>query len=253
MLHEMQQAFLDGVFRGDKSAVLDHIVDDGVIGAARRFSIYNDNAYISLSKTLAVHFPVVERLVGEAFFRYAAHEYIKAHPPRVPQLLAYGDRFPGFIAAFEPAQSVPYLADVAGLEWARNAALFAADAAPVNADALRTYPADRYGDLRFDLHPTARWISSPWPIQAIWLANQEETVPRVNIQQGGESVLVVRPGHKVINTAISAGDAALLARLAEGQTLDEATNAALATEPDFDLQGALVGHLKRGTFIGAHL
>jgi hypothetical protein len=253
MLREMQQAFLNGVFAGDKACALDHIVDDGQIGAARRFSIYHDNAFISLGKTLAVHFPVIERLVGEAFFRYAAHEYIRAHPPRVPQLLAYGDGFAEFIGAFEPARSVPYLGDVARLEWARNEALFAADAPPINADALRAYPADRYGDLKFELHPTVRWVGSPWPIQTIWQANQEETVPRVDVHAGGETALVLRPGHKVINVAITAGDAAMMEALKAGRTLEEAADVGTGIDTGFDLQAALVGHLKRGTFISATL
>ena len=43
----------------------------------------------------------------------------------------YGDDFADFIAAFEPAPELPYLADVARLEAARTRAYHAADAAPL--------------------------------------------------------------------------------------------------------------------------
>ena len=52
----------------------------------------------------ARRFPAVERLVGEEFFAGMAREFVMAHPPRSPLLLTYGDEFPDFIAAFEPAR-----------------------------------------------------------------------------------------------------------------------------------------------------
>jgi len=44
---------------------------------------------------------------------------------RAAALAEYGDGFADFLAGFAPAQSLPYLADVARLEWAINAAYHA--------------------------------------------------------------------------------------------------------------------------------
>ena len=63
-------------------------------------------------------FPVVCRLVDHPFFAYAAHEFLRDHPPRSRCLAEYGGGFPDFLAAFEPCSSLPYLADVARFEWA---------------------------------------------------------------------------------------------------------------------------------------
>lgn len=252
MLRDLQSAFLEGVF-GDANEAALGAIDDDEIGAKRRFSIYRDNTFISLRKVLSACFPAVERLVGERFFAYSAREFVKDHPPRVPQMLAYGDTFPGFLDRFPPAASVPYLGDVARLEWARNEALFAADAPTLGAEALKAYPTEQYGDLRFYLHPTVRRVTSRYPIQSIWQANQQDKVARVDVNGGGEQVLVLRPSHKVIAIAIEPGDNALLASLGRGDSLDVAAERALGIDGGFDLQAALVAHLKRGSFSGVNL
>ena len=63
--------------------------------------------------------------------------FVREQPPRSPLLAIYGDEFADFIAAFEPARELPYLADVARLEAARTRAYHAADATPLDAGRLR--------------------------------------------------------------------------------------------------------------------
>ncbi len=82
--------------------------------------------------------PSIERLVGEDFFKGAASLFIGAsssHPR--PVLIEYGEAFPAFLESFEPARGLPYLADVARLEWLRHAAYHAADRVPLAAPGPR--------------------------------------------------------------------------------------------------------------------
>ncbi len=251
MLRELQDAFRRGVLEGDDAAACALITADA-IPAERRLAIYRNNTFGSLVTVLQAAFPVVCRLVGEPFFRQAAAAFVRAAPPRVPQLLAYGDGFPGFIASFPPARPLPYLADTARLEWARQEALFAADAAPLAPAALAAVPAEAVAGVAFDLHPSARLVTSRFPVLRIWQANQpgNATVPRVDVSAGGEAVLVLRPDGAVHNHPLSPGDLALLRALGDGAPLAVAAASAAAAEPGFDLQHALAGHLTRGTFTG---
>jgi hypothetical protein len=86
---------------------------------ARRFAVYRNNVMVSLIDALADSFPVTQALVGEEFFRAMAGVFARAHPPRSPVMAHYGDGFAGFIEDFQPAASLPYLADVARLEMLR--------------------------------------------------------------------------------------------------------------------------------------
>src|SRR5690606_15015602 len=89
---------------------------------ARRFAVYRNNVVVGLVNALAARFPALQRIVGEEFFRAMAQLYVRAHPPRSRLLMEYGDGFADFIAAFEPAAELPYLADIARLEAARTRA-----------------------------------------------------------------------------------------------------------------------------------
>ncbi|NQD95269.1 DUF2063 domain-containing protein, partial [Pseudomonas sp. CrR25] len=119
-----------------------------------RFAVYRNNVFSSLVGALADSFPVVQQLVGEAFFGAMARVYVHRSPPRSPLLLHYGDDFPTFIEGFEPAGSLPYLADVARLERLRSRAYHAADSPSLDADAIARVLAapDQLPGIRFQLH-----------------------------------------------------------------------------------------------------
>ena len=120
---------------------------------ARRFAVYRNNVVVGLRKALKSRFPAVEKITGEEFFAAMAQIFVTEQPPRSPLLATYGDEFPAFIAAFEPARELPYLADVARLEAARTRAYHAADATPLGAEHFAALDADTLGAIRIDLHP----------------------------------------------------------------------------------------------------
>lgn len=250
MLRDLQHAFRRGVLSGeDNPDALTYIAPDH-IGPGQRFGIYRNNTTASLIGVLMAAYPVVTRLVGEQFFRHAARAYVRANPPLAPQLLAYGDDFSTFLDGFEPAQSVPYLSDVARLEWARQQAYFSADSTPLSPQSLQAVPADAYAGLVFILHPSVRLVASRFPVQRIWEVNQAagDSVERVDLKSGPERVLVLRPLRTVLARLLSSGDFALVTAIGSGASLSQAAGDALAAEPSFDLQGALAAHLQHGTF-----
>ena len=261
MLREMQTAFRDGVFGPDATAACGFIAP-GAIPPDRRFAIYRSNTLISLTDTLIGAFPAVYRVLGDHVFRIAAARYIRRQPPRVPQLLSYGDAFPAFLDTFAPARDHGFVADLARLEWARQAALFAPDAEPLTPAALQAVPADAYPGLRFILHPSVRIVDSVFPVQRIWETARmaDGAVTDGAVTDGGvpaskeaaagdgETVLVNRPQLAVAMRRLGAGDAALVSAIRAGATLAAAAEAAADAAPGFDLQQALLGHLNQCSF-----
>ncbi len=96
--------------------------------------------------------------------------FIRAEPPARPQLFGYGAGFPAFLERSIEAAALPWLADVARLEWAREEAYYATDAAPLALTALASIPVERYPELRFEPHPSLRLICSAGPIFTLWQA-----------------------------------------------------------------------------------
>src|SRR5467141_1834386 len=138
---------------------------------ARRFAVYRNNVAVGLVKALKSRFPVVEKIVGEEFFAGMARVFVMKRPPRSPLLATYGDEFAAFIAAFEPARELAYLADVARLEAARTRAYHATDATPVDVGQLAALDAYTVGGIRVDMHPSTEIVRSPHPIVTIWAMN----------------------------------------------------------------------------------
>src|SRR5260370_25823441 len=129
---------------------------------------------MGLGKALKSRFPVVEKIVGEEFFAAMARVFVLKQPPRSPLLAIYGDEFAAFIATFEPARELPYLADVARLEAARTHFYHAADAAPLDARQLATLDTCDVGSIRIDMHPSVGIVRSPYPIAAFCATNRAD-------------------------------------------------------------------------------
>jgi len=231
--------------RGE-AAALDGLVPD----AARRLTVHRTTIDAGLGANLAGAFPALRRVVGAMIFAQLSADFIAKHPPREPVLSAYGRGFPAFIAAQPIAASLPYLHDLARLEWERQESFHAADAAPLDAGHLRNDP-DALATMRLRVHPAARVLSSPFPIHRIWRLNQADVetkdIPSVDMTVA-EHVAVTRPAAEVVTRQISLADATLVRAIAGGASLSEAVEAAFAVSHDFDVTQALAGHFANGTF-----
>jgi hypothetical protein len=216
----------------------------------RRFGVYRNNVYASLIDVLQARFPVVSRLVGEEFFRAMARVYIEKEAPRSAVLLRYGTSFPSFVVSFPPAQSVPYLADIAALEWAWHAAYHAADAAPLALDELASV-ADQAGDAVLKLHPSLGLINSAFPIVTIYELHAEtRDPPQTKLEAEAEDALVLRPDLDVEIRRLPPGAATFIETLRDGRSIGEAAAAAFETAPSFDLEANLAGLMTSRAIIG---
>jgi hypothetical protein len=193
---------------------------------------------------------VVERLLGEEFFAGMARAYIDGDPPRSPVLLAYGEGFAAFLHDFEPVADLPYLPDVARVEWLVHRAYNAADHIPLDTRALSKIPAKSIGALRFRLSPSLGTITSAYPIYTIWRANTHDaTVAHIGPDAGPECVLVIRADLDVELIRISPTAAAFIAALSRGETLSRA--ATIAEESgDFRLDLTLAMMIRHGAIAG---
>jgi len=249
MLRDLQTDFAAALF--DERPEMSARVRAGKFPAAQHLQVYRNNVVESLTGALRAVYPVIEKLVGDGFFRYAAHEYLRAHRPRSGNLHDFGDALADFLAGFAPAAQLPYLSDVARLEWAWHRAFHAADAPAFDFARLGAIPAERHESLRFVLHPSAHLLASPFPVVRIFEINQEGYAgdTSVDLAEGGVHALVIRRGLTVTVEPLAIGEAEWLTALAEQQPLGVALQAALAAQPEFDLTATLAGHLQSGTLV----
>jgi hypothetical protein len=216
--------------------------------AASRYDIYRNNVTVSLIDALAAIFPATQRITGAEFFRAMARFHIRATPPTSPLLFEYGHDFPDFIARYEHAQSVPWLADVARIERAWLDAYHAADMETLNPQALAAIPPERLLNAVFVPHSAVRIVRSEFPAVAIFAAGRAgETLDPVEAT-APEDALITRPGLEVIVRHLPAGGAIFLARLISRKTLGEAATAAVEADASFDLPANIAGMIEAGVF-----
>ena len=243
---------------GFAAALLDPTlaVPQGLVGpdrepSVKRFAVYRNNVIVGLTEALQANFPAVRRIVGEDFFQAMARAYVALAPPNTPILLDYGAGFANFIAAFEPAASLPYLPDVARIERAWTEAYHAPEAVPLGPEALSSITSDRVADTCFTVHPTVRIVRSRFPALTIWRMNVDDgTLGPVDLEAGGEDVLLLRPAAAVEVRLMPSGGAEFLAALMSGKSLAEAAKSAMNAHSLFDLSANLAALISAGIFVG---
>ena len=181
---------------------------------ARRFAVYRNNVQQGLSKALAARFPVVERLVGAPFFAAMARVFAAQHPPKGPVLAEWGEGFAAFLAGFPPVAKLPYLPDVARLEWLRGLAFNAADAPVADPAGLAQIAPER---LILRLAPCVLAFDARFPAVSLWQANQPGAAARP-LPPGPEFALVARtPDFALITEPLSPPMHRVLRALLAGQ------------------------------------
>jgi len=249
MLAELQNAMRDVSLGGDAAVLAPAIIGDG-FAAEQRLNIHRNNTTILLSDALAATYSVVYKLVGEDFFNAVARLFVRAQPPRSPCLFEYGMGFADFLATLPAAQGLPYLADIARLEWCWNEAFHALDVAPLTSVDLADVAPQSYGDLVFTPNPSLRLLASPFPIKEIWDVNQCGANPdaSVNLDEGPQSLAVLRPRGSVEMIELSPGGFIFTEQLARGASLEQAFVTASNAEAQFDPSSTLTVLITAGAF-----
>ncbi|EZP34798.1 DUF692 family multinuclear iron-containing protein [Janthinobacterium lividum] len=231
-----QQAFAMALL--DTAATLPSFAGESV---PQRYSLYRGNLSATWRRTLGHAYPVVLALVGEAFFGGLACAYGRQMPSDSADLNQFGERFADFLATFPPVADLPYLPDMARLEWAVHLAHYAADAQGLAPDALAALHPDQLEARCFTLHPACALLASNWQVAALWWAHQEGDGQGMFPQemQVASYALVCRTRWNAQVLILDAAAHAALLALRQDQTFGAALDAAFALDPAFDLAAHL--------------
>ena len=247
-LRELQSGFVDFIV-GEKADDLARAIEPDGIDPARLLSIYRNNTMITLTETLAAVYPVVRRLVDPRFFDYAAGTFIASNLPSRPCLSEYGSEFSAFLSLFPPANGLPYLPDVAGLEWAISRVMRPKPEASIGLSAITNEYEDA-AEIRLRFGAGVRYIGSKYPIRKIWLENRSDTDPtEIQLTEAAEHLQVRLNGGLEIKP-LPAASWLFRALIADGAALGAATEAAFELNSLFDLPNELAQVFGAGLIVG---
>ena len=225
-----------------------------VLPVRQGIEAYRTSVDGKLRRRLEQIYPVCHRLVDGDFFQAMASAFLEHGVSRSPDLGDYGAEFPAFLSTFRPARSLPYLADVARLEWLWHRAFNAPDQPRLDLEALARVPPEHWDRLVFRLPAGAALIASDYPIHRIWEVN---TIPTsrhdvIDLDQGGISIFVWRDGHTTRLDLPSEPEWQRLQAFASGVPFGE------LCRQDVDLSGETIAELlplwvQRGWLCDFHL
>lgn len=164
---------------------------------AEQISIYINGINSGLVNALKNIYPVCEKLVGERFFYAIALEYIKTHSSLSPDLANYGFDFSLYLASKSTLNSVPYLSDVAILEWAYHEAFHSKDEAEFSMNILAKYTAEQLTNCVFSLPDSHKLLKSNYPVDEIWRINQTNSEKEITLDYEPVHLYLYRKQHEI--------------------------------------------------------
>lgn len=253
-LYEIQKNFENALLRPawdlpNVSEDFGNLFSDFSVPFSERLKIYHANVVGSTVKTLQANFPLLQKLIGEDFFRSMASAYTIENPPQAGCLNLYGSEFDRFIENHAPAKHLPYLSDIARLEQAVSKAYNAPDDTALDINALNTVPHNELSDIILNLRPSSTLLQSSYPLEEIRALCLDETQNAPDLSQNYYTrLLILRPEIDVTIITLAQDEFMILTNLQKDLSLGDSLQPILETNPHFDLVQFLTKHIGLETF-----
>lgn len=202
--------------------LLDAIVDHGLT-AEERLQVHMNTYRETLVSALNSVFPLSEVFVGRVFLREALRQFVLLEPPKEPMLFRYGRAFPVFLRDYEATQTIPYIADLAKLEWLTHELQNADENTPLKVNECENLEA-------LQVSPCVRFLSSDFPIFDLWRVGTGQLQPEdVDINAGGQVLLIILNEGQIFYQLVEPQAAAVLERISNGASVPENEAAMLSS------------------------
>lgn len=187
-----------------------------------RLEVYAGGYPARIAESLKESFEAVQHILGEGMFLKTAYAYAQTRPSKSFDLGLAGRDFPDFLKHARVTEKLPFLPDLAALEWKISEAFHAYDQPAMNPAALMSVAPEDWEGLVFDFRPSAALIKAAWPVVDLWRARR---VPieefDIEVTNRPQKAIVIRSGFKVICEPLESEEFEVLSGLAAGRTLGE--------------------------------
>ena len=189
---------------------------------ATRLRIYADGYPARVQEVLAETFPAVAHVIGEPALARLTHRYVRTTVLRSYNLNEAGSHLPRFLRRDPLTERLPFLPDLAELEWRVAVAFHAHERPPLDPAPLATWTMADWERTVLGFQPSVALVCSEWPIRSIWEC-RETPIEQIDLdlRDRPERVLVYRSGLQVHCESVDRHEAGILADLLAGRSLGE--------------------------------
>lgn len=217
-LAELQRDFQRHVMHGHER-IVDAIESTPRVPATARLAIYSEAYRLRLADALASTLPRLQQLLGKDEFARIANEYIDSNPSSYPSIRWFGDRLPALLE--RSYRDRPWIAELAGWEWAVASSFDAADGEPIAVEALGAVAPEHWPTLQFQFHPSVQVLRMKTNAPTLFKALGEDASPPAGIRlDEPQAWLIWRESLKTQYRSLAADEAAALDNARDGGTFE---------------------------------
>lgn len=197
--------------------------------------IYRNNSIGARTRALQAIYAVTEKILGVSCFEMLAVDFVNASPSMDSDLNHYGVEFPDFLQKLSSNDStfseLPYLQDLASLEWLYHKAYYAADDLTLS----QNQRPDIDISVMLERSHSLFCMQTLFPVYDIWQNHQgNRSVKEVAALTGEDYIVIIRQhGHPLVQR-LDRQEWSILQNI-EGQTeLDVVVQSALIDGVDIE-------------------
>ncbi len=173
-LSQLQNYFQDYLHQG-KNNIQQYIVDTQKVSAESRLTIYSDAYRLRLLEALTDTYPTMLKYLGESSFTELATAYIDAHPSTYKSIRWFGDSLANFLSQGAQYQPLPFLIELAQLEWTLTLVFDAADSPIFNLQDMANIPMESWENMVLKTHPSVHLLNFSWNVVEYWRSIETKT------------------------------------------------------------------------------
>jgi hypothetical protein len=229
-LAELQGAFFRVIARPagaersldeDRRLLVASVQRRGALDACARIEIYAGMYEGRLLEVLGEDFPKVAAVLGGERFSAVASAYLRENPSPHPSLRNLGRVFADFLGRqTEIVADLPFVADLARLEWARLRVFDAPEESALTMASIGDLAAEEWARLRLRLLPDVELMESEWPLDEIWKSGRAD-----GVAAAATSLRIWRSGFTVYHAKVDAIEDAALAAVRRPGTFADVCDA----------------------------
>lgn len=215
----------------------------GKLSPTEALAVYRNNITSARVRALESVFPVCRAVLGSDCFSALARDFCWLATDTCADLNGYGEKFPAFLAAQDGQaySELPYLQELAQLEWHWHAAFYAADPDPFPFEEFAAY-SEEPERVVFLLADGLSVLQTNYPVREIWQRHRvEENTENVPGLDTCEYLCICRVGDERQVVLVEPTCHDLLANIIRGDTLSRLSEIDALAEALPELLPALIG------------
>ncbi|MSR77213.1 MAG: DUF692 family protein [Candidatus Omnitrophica bacterium] len=188
-----------------------------------RLDVYREGYLARTEESLKEVYEAVRHVLGDGVFHDLAHQYAQSFSSPDFNLNLKGRSLPDFLKQTSWTEKLPFLPDLACLEWKIAEAFHGFDKPAFDPSFLFQLNSEDWKNLRILFQPSVSLLESSWPILDLWQSRKTPVEEiRMDLVNRPQKVLVARrPSKEVFCRLLTEREFRVLILLKQGKSLGE--------------------------------